>query len=725
MTEERSKMRIGLVNLLVVMALGMLVAPGMARAGTYDVHACNPAVAGGANNAFFPLSNAGLTAFAECPAGQGITVRNGWDNGQSSFLEGAYMVFDAPGGNVVESVHFQAGFERHDCSWGTGVVASGYDLGGTRVWGFAPGVDCGSGQTPGPTNFFPSRFDFAINQPRVRFETRCGAGICPRTGIAAFRVRDVLVRVRDDAGPALAGGRGALWTSDGWLAGSHTAGFDASDPSGIREIGISVDGKRVGTSSPPCDFTRPTPCPPASIEEPQNTSGWGGDGEHTVTLTAVDAAGNASTSSRAVKVDNNAPDAPKDVIVEGGDGWRPSNGFKIRWTNPDQTAAPIAGVNWELCTPDGKECKRGSEDKADVEALDKLELPAPGEYLLRLWLRDAAGNQEERLAAPSMTLRYDDASPEVELEPLTADDPTRVTAKVSDRGSGLVSGAIEMRRVGATEWTALATTVDAERLIARIDDEGLGDGLFELRARAADHAGNERSTTTMKDGRTAQITLPLRLKTKLAVGVVKRSRRGEKLVSAARVSYGQLVRVRGRMTSPEGNPLQDLEVQAVSQVLDGVTPPRVIATVKTSRTGRFSFLVRKGPSRSITIRYAGAPQVRSVTRDLKLNVRSRTTIRPNRRSFVNGDTVRFRGAVTTGRIPGAGKLIEVQVLSRGKWRTFATTRTGKKGTWRHDYRFDGTNGRVTYRFRARVPRESGYPFVTGGSRSIRVRVRGL
>lgn len=282
-----------------------------------------------------------------------------------------------------------------------------------------------------------------------------------------------------------------------------------------------------------------------------------------------------------------------------------------------------------------------------------------------------------------------------------------------------------MRRVGATDWTALQTTVDAGQLVARIDDEGLGDGLFELRARAADHAGNERATTTMADGRTAQITLPLRLKTNLAVGVVKRSRRGEKLVSAARVSYGQLVRVRGRMTSPEGNPLQDLEVQAVSQVLDGATPPRVIATVKTSRSGRFSFLVRKGPSRSITVRYAGAPQVRSATRDLKLNVRSNTTIRPNRRSFVNGDTVRFRGSVTTGRIPGAGKLIEVQVQSRGKWRTFATTRTGKKGTWRHDYRFDGTNGRVTYRFRARVPRESGYPFVTGDSRSIRVRVRGL
>lgn len=704
---------------------GLAFAAAPANAGTYDIHACTPGVANGANNAFYPLNNAGLTAFTECPAGRGMTVRNGWDNGQSSFLEGAYLVFDAPAGTQVESVHYVAGFERHDCSWGLGVVASGLDLGGTRAWGFAPNDACGSAQTPGESEFFPYRFDIPINAQRVRFEARCGAGSCPRNGIAAFRVKDVMVRVRDDGGPGLGGGRGALWTNDGWLSGSHTAGFDASDPSGIREIGISVDGKRVGTSTPACDYTRPTPCPGASLEEPQNTAGWGGDGEHTVTLSATDAAGNTSTASRAVKVDNTAPDAPVDVVVDEGEGWRPSNGFKVRWKNPEQTKAPVSSVTWELCPSDGKDCKRGSETAENIQELQKLELPAPGEYTLKLWLRDAAGNQDERLASAPKTLRYDDASPEVALEPLTAEDPTRVAAKVSDRGSGVQSGSIEIRQVGTADWTPLETAVDGERLTARIADEKLGDGLFELRARAADHAGNERSTTTLDDGRTAQITLPLRLKTNLAVGVVKRSGRGEKLVSAARVNYGQLVRARGRMMSPEGNPLQDLEIQAVSQVLDGVTPPRVIATVKTSRTGRFSFLVRKGPSRSITVRYAGAPQVRSATRELKLSVRSQTTMRSGRRAYVNGDTAAFRGTVTTGRIPATGKLVEMQVLSRGKWRTFATTRTGKKGTWRHNYRFDGTNGRVTYRFRARVPRESGYPFVTGDSRSIRVRVRGL
>ena len=83
------------------------------------------------------------------------------------------------------------------------------------------------------------------------------------------------------------------------------------------------------------------------------------------------------------------------------------------------------------------------------------------------------------------------------------------------------------------------------------------------------------------------------------------------------------------------------------------------------------------------------------------------------------------GRIATGRIPPAGKLIEVQVFVRGRWRTFATTRSARRGSWHYDYRFDGTRGVQRYRFRARIPQESGYPFATGRSRVTQVRVRGI
>ena len=52
-------------------------------------------------------------------------------------------------------------------------------------------------------------------------------------------------------------------------------------------------------------------------------------------------------------------------------------------------------------------------------------------------------------------------------------------------------------------------------------------------------------------------------------------------------------------------------------------------------------------------------------------------------------------------------------------------RVVRGGSWSYDYRFDGTRGRQTYRFRAKVPPETGYPFATGRSRVVRVRVTGV
>jgi hypothetical protein len=92
---------------------------------------------------------------------------------------------------------------------------------------------------------------------------------------------------------------------------------------------------------------------------------------------------------------------------------------------------------------------------------------------------------------------------------------------------------------------------------------------------------------------------------------------------------------------------------------------------------------------------------------------------------VNGDEVVFRGRVS-GPMPEHGKLLELQAYSRGTWRTFATPRAHKRShRWRYPYRFTATRGTVSYRFRAVVPPEAGFPFERGHSRSLRVVVRGL
>jgi hypothetical protein len=331
--------------------IGALVFAPTARAGTYEVHACNPAVGAGANNSFAGVADNGSTAYADCPAGQGMTVRNVWDGGRSGFLQGAYLIFDAPGGTFVESIGLDAGWQRHDCSWGLGVVASGFDLGGRRVWGLPPGEQCDAWQTPGETSFLPMRWNHAINASRVRLESRCGAGVCGRNGVATLRARNVSVRVRDDTPPGLGNGRGALWTHGAWLSGTHAVGFDAADGAGIREAVVRVDGREVARRTNGCDWTLRAPCPQISVDEAFPTSAFGADGRHLITIEAVDSAGNPVSDTRALHIDNSPPDAPKDLVLEGGDGWRSANDFDLRWTVLPPKAARASPAPSGSCAP--------------------------------------------------------------------------------------------------------------------------------------------------------------------------------------------------------------------------------------------------------------------------------------------------------------------------------------------------------------------------------------
>ena len=112
--------------------------------------------------------------------------------------------------------------------------------------------------------------------------------------------------------------------------------------------------------------------------------------------------------------------------------------------------------------------------------------------------------------------------------------------------------------------------------------------------------------------------------------------------------------------------------------------------------------------------------------NVALNVRAKTTLGVSRRDVVNGEYVTFRGRLE-GRTASrdGGVLVEMQVFSRGKWRTFAQPRTNQEGRWRYQYRFETVSGTAQFRFRARVRRQAGYPYATGHSRQIGVEVHGL
>jgi hypothetical protein len=106
-------------------------------------------------------------------------------------------------------------------------------------------------------------------------------------------------------------------------------------------------------------------------------------------------------------------------------------------------------------------------------------------------------------------------------------------------------------------------------------------------------------------------------------------------------------------------------------------------------------------------------------------VRGSTSLTVDRHRLFNGDDITFSGQVRGHPFPEQGKLVELQVYTRRKWRTFAQPRaSAQTGRWSYQYRFEAIRGRETFRFRARLRKEQGYPYELGVSRQIKVVVRG-
>ena len=593
---------------------------------------------------------------------------------------------------------------------------------------------------------FGWNFNTDVNQ--IRLVVQCVAASCPSNGgvYAYLAMRYLTLTLANFTAPSIANAGGPLW-SDGWVGGKTTVTFDASDDTGIQSVRAYVDGQREAYDARACDPHALT-CPDwggATLSVP--TYDGVGDGRHTLTIEAADRAGNVTQASRTIQIDNTPPAAPQQLAVDGGDGWRTSPKFTLRWSEPGQqtsaaaravssasdASAPIAGVEWKMC-PASKNagCVSGSQTRVNITSLD-LEVPRAGDWTTSVWLRDSAGNAQPATAA-TLHLRYDNDSPDVVFAAVNADDPARIHVSASDPSSAIAGGELSLRRLSRNgswgHWRSYPGDLEPGGFSVMLDDEHLRDGYYELAARAVDDAGNERSTDRTPDGSPASITLPVRLKTKLRAGKARRVRRGRHhrrrtiYRTRPRVRVGHRLRLHGRLTVPGGLPVAGAGIQVTSQPDLPGAAARMIATATTTRTGRFTYLLAKGPARTLVMHYVGAAKIRSATQVVRVRVAASSTIHRSRRTVVNGEAVSFRGRLRGGWVPTQGKLVEVQFYARGKWRTFATTRTDPTGRWHYTYRFDGTRGIVRWRFRARIPREAGYPYTTGQSHRVRVTVRG-
>ena len=113
---------------------------------------------------------------------------------------------------------------------------------------------------------------------------------------------------------------------------------------------------------------------------------------------------------------------------------------------------------------------------------------------------------------------------------------------------------------------------------------------------------------------------------------------------------------------------------------------------------------------------------------MALRVRGGISLRVSPLKLKVGQAVRLGGRVRTlgAPVPRRGKLVAIQYYERAtrRWRPILVTRSDHGGRFHAHYRFRYVTGTASIRLRATALSEDGWPYASGASRAVTVRVTG-
>ena len=392
-----------------VLVCSGLVAASTASAGTYQVSACDRAPAE-QNNSWQPFNTdiAHLVTGDVCPPSQaggeqekatGLYATDSLTGtGNAASGASAGWSFTAPAGMSIVAFEPDRYLGAYgDNGWIPSITASGTTLESCTF--SYPEDECSLGGPFGNVNSLDGILP-VNNASTLTFGITCtgASGCLPGASIhhAWAALYGATVTLSETAAPSVPSVTGALWgpgPADGFHKGLESVSFQASDPSGISQAVLSVDGHAVAAQAGVCDYTHTYPIPCQGLERTLSLDTTQlADGPHTLTLAVFDAAQNEAQLTHRIVVDNTAPGAPTGIAA----GRATDGSDSVTWSNPPHVA-PITQASYELCALAGGACQP-PQGIVDQERLIGLHAPK-GSWQVKVWLTDLAGNVNPASAA--------------------------------------------------------------------------------------------------------------------------------------------------------------------------------------------------------------------------------------------------------------------------------------------------------------------------------------
>jgi hypothetical protein len=192
------------------------------------------------------------------------------------------------------------------------------------------------------------------------------------------------------------------------------------------------------------------------------------------------------------------------------------------------------------------------------------------------------------------------------------------------------------------------------------------------------------------------------------------------------LSYGGKAGVRGRLTNSAGQPIAGAKVLMLSRDLRQGASLIERGSVITNADGRFNATVTASASRLLQFAWlARMNDIRFAANGyLTLQARASSTLSVSTKRPRVGHTITISGRLKGVSRGGAPVIVQGRSAGSKHYETFADTTASSSGRFKVHYRFQSSGSRRhSFVFRARIRPAAKFPYETGYSQTVTVKVR--